>query len=291
MPILYGDVCVVLNAPQVLGVFATPTRLTSRRTDAHNPRTMPARIAHICVYPVKGLSAQPIPVTELSPGACLPNDRRFAIAHGASHFDPAAPAWHPKRQFLMLMQNERLAALETWFDAETGLLTIRRDGKQVARGNIETQIGRDLVNQFFAAYMGREALGAPKLVEAPGVNFTDSRQKYVSLINLASVADLERVIRKPVDWRRFRGNLMIEGLEPWAEFDLVGREVTIGPARLRIEERIGRCAATNVDPETAQRDMNVPKSLLTGYGHADCGVYATVLDGGTVRTGDVLELR
>lgn len=250
---------------------------------------MAARIAQLCIYPVKGLSPQPIPAAELSAGQCLPNDRRFAIAHGASRFDPAAPAWQPKRQFLMLMQNERLAALDTSFDPDTGVLTIRRDGKQVARGNIETQIGRDLINQFFAAYMGREALGAPKLVEAPGISFTDTRDNFVSLINLASLADMERVTRRPVDWRRFRGNMMIEGLEPWAEFDLVGREITVGPARLKVVERIGRCAATNVDPDTGARDLNIPKSLLTGYGHDECGVYATVVAGGTVRVGDPLQ--
>ncbi|HET8726653.1 MAG TPA: MOSC domain-containing protein [Alphaproteobacteria bacterium] len=249
---------------------------------------MSARIAQLCIYPVKGLSPQPIQAAELCPGACLPNDRRFAIAHGASRFDPAAPDWQPKRQFLMLMQNERLAALNTDFDPSTGVLTIRRDGKQVARGNIETQIGRDLVNQFFAAYMGREALGSPKLVEAPGVNFTDTRNKVVSIINLATLADLERVTRRPVDWRRFRGNVMVEGLAPWAEFELVGREIALGDARLKVVERIGRCAATNVDPDTGARDLNVPKSLLTGYGHADCGVYAEVVEGGAVRIGDPL---
>lgn len=250
---------------------------------------MAVSVAQLCVYPVKGLSPQPVDEAVLETGRCLPHDRRFAIAHGASRFDPAAPEWQPKRQFLMLMLNERLAALDTTFDPETGVLTIRRDGKKVARGNIETPIGRDLINQFFAAYMGREALGAPKLVEAPGINFTDSRAKVVSLINLASLTDLERVTRRPVDWRRLRGNVMLEGMAPWAEFDLVGREIALGAARLKVVERIGRCAATNVDPDTGARDMNIPKSLVTGYGHDDCGVYAEVVQGGTVRAGDRLE--
>lgn len=247
---------------------------------------MNAQIAAIHYYPVKGLSAQPLDSTVLTPGEGLPNDRRFAIAHGASRFDPSHPDWQPKRQFLMLMQNERLAALTTRFDPESTMLTVERDGKPVARGNLETQVGRDLINQFFAAYMGREALGAPKLVEAPGIMFSDTRENFVSLINRASVKDLERVVRRPIDPRRFRGNLLVEGLPAWGEFDLVGRELSIGDARLVVRERIGRCAATNVDPDSGARDLNIPKSLLTGYGHADCGIYAEVIEGGRISVAD-----
>src|SRR3546814_15297448 len=132
---LYGNDPGSLNSPLSAGPWRRPRcreskgRLTIPRRCPHNARTMAARIAQISICPVKGLSPQPVPATELSAGQCLPNDRRFAIAHGASHFDTAAPSWHPKRQFLMLMQNEPLAALDTRFDPESGMLTILPDGK------------------------------------------------------------------------------------------------------------------------------------------------------------------
>lgn len=239
-------------------------------------------------YPIKGLSCEALEEVALAPGATLPGDRQYAIAHGASRFDPADPQWHPKRQFLVLSANERLAALATRFEPATGQLTIERDGRRVAGGNLTTSIGRDLVSQFLAAYLGKEALGTPKVVAAPGISFTDKRAPLISLISRATVRDIERVVRKPVDVLRFRGNLLIDGAPPWAEFEWVGHILQIGAVRLRVVDRIDRCAATNVDPKTGARDRNIPRSLLEGFGHQDCGVYAEVLSAGTIRRGDTL---
>jgi uncharacterized protein YcbX len=128
------------------------------------------------------------------------------------------------------------------------------------------------------------------VLHAPeGYRFTDSRRGFVSLINLASVAAIEPLVGTPVDPLRFRGNLHLEGLEPWAEFDLVGRVVRAPSGlRLRITKRIERCAATNVDPATGFRDLDIPSALMRAYGHFDCGVYAEVLSGGTIPEGERL---
>jgi hypothetical protein len=92
---------------------------------------MTLAIANIYRHPVKGLTPERLARVELTPGEGLPYDRRFAIAHGATRFDPGAPEWMPKTNFLMLMKDERLAKLRTSFDDATGLLTIERDGKTV----------------------------------------------------------------------------------------------------------------------------------------------------------------
>jgi uncharacterized protein YcbX len=111
------------------------------------------------------------------------------------------------------------------------------------------------------------------------------------LINLASVRAIEAMLGRPVDPLRFRGNVMLEGLEPWAEFDLVGAELaTAAGLRLKVTKRIERCAATNVDPVTAERDMEIPKTLMQRLGHVDCGIYAEVAAGGELRPGDQLEV-
>ena len=249
---------------------------------------MPINLASIYRYPVKGLSPEPLEKVVLSSGEGLPQDRRFAIAHGSTRIDPSAPTWMPKSNFLMLARNERLARLKTRFDEATGTLTIQRDGKTVASGNLQEVAGRAIIEQFFAAYMGSEARGAPRLMEAPGHMFSDVAAKVVSIIGLDSVRDLERVVRAPVDPRRFRANVYIEGGRPWQEFDWVGRELRLGPVRLRGVKRIERCAATNVDPETGQRDLNIPLSLQQGFQHVCTGIYAEVLTGGTAAVGDPL---
>ena len=249
---------------------------------------MPINLASIYRYPVKGLTPEPLQKVVLSAGEGLPQDRRFALAHGSTRIDPTAPTWMPKSNFLMLARNERLARLRTRFDDTSGTLTIQRDGKTVASANIQEAAGRTVVEQFFAAYMGEEARGAPKLVEAPGHMFSDTAAKVASIIGLASIRDLERVVRAPVDPRRFRANFYVEGGRPWEEFDWVGKVIRIGPTRLRVTKKIDRCAATNVDPDSGQRDLNIPLSLQRGFQHIECGVYAEVLEGGPVAVGDSL---
>ena len=249
---------------------------------------MSINIAAIYRYPVKGLTPEPLDRVLLSPGQGLPQDRRFAIAHGSTRIDPTAPTWMPKTNFLMLARNERLARLRTQFDETTGVLTIQRDGKTVANANIIEAAGRTVIEQFFAAYMAEESRGAPKLVEAPGHMFSDTAAKVVSIIGLESVRDVERVVRAPVDARRFRANLYVEGGRAWQEFDWPGKEIRIGTTRLRVTKKIDRCAATNVDPETGQRDLNIPLALQRGFQHIEVGVYAEVLEGGTIALGDPL---
>jgi hypothetical protein len=112
-----------------------------------------------CAYPVKGLSPEPLPRVELGVGQTLPADRRYAIENGPSNFDPAAPVWMPKSYFLMLMRNERLAGLQTHFEDHTNLLTIRADGKVVARGDLETEPGRVAIEAFFATNFSMSAVG------------------------------------------------------------------------------------------------------------------------------------
>lgn len=249
---------------------------------------MAIHLERLCRYPVKGLSAEDLASVSLTAGQGLPEDRRFALAHGADRYERGRSGWQSKRHFLNLMRNERLATLQTAYDPAAGILTIRRNGKQVARGNITQQIGRDLIDQFFAAYMRDETIRSPRLVEAEGVMFSDKEEKYLSIINLASVRDIERVTRQPVDPIRFRGNLMIDGARPWQEFDWIGHDISVGPTKLAVVEAIGRCAATNVDPVTGNRDLNIPKSLMSGFGHSNCGVYARVISDGPIAPGDTL---
>ena len=219
---------------------------------------MDTAVAKIYRYPVKGLSAQILAEVVLTPGEGLPDDRRFAITHGASTYDSSEPEWRPKRDFLQLAKNERLAALETDYDSSTGSLTIRRNGRQVARGQITNPTGRLLINQFVAAYMKGEAPGTPCLVEAPGVMFSDTREKYVSILNAGSVADIERVVNAPVDPVRFRANLLLEG------FGALGRgKVDRPPDRNR-----RRGAGSGRADRPLRRDRGQPGHRDTRHQHS-----------------------
>ncbi len=251
---------------------------------------MSINLTQIFRYPVKGLSAQPLSAADLEAGRGVPEDRRFAIMHGASAFNPNDPAWHPKTSFVALARNDRLAALDTEYDAATTMLTVRRGGRQVARGQIGTQVGRGLVEQFLAAYLKGDVPGVPRLVEAPGIMFGDTPEPQISIINAASVRDLERVVKEPVNPLRFRPNLVIDGAPPWQEAHWIGRILSVGAARLEIVEVIDRCQAINIEPGSGSQSLNLLLALGRGYGHQQCGVYARVLSGGTITAGDPVSL-
>src|SRR4029450_10051308 len=142
-------------------------------------------------YPVKGLSPQALERTRLFVGQTVPADRLYAIENGPSGFDPEAPAYLPKQRFLMLMRNDRRASLRTDFDEESHTLTIQWEGREAARGDLRTREGRLAVEAFFRRFMPKELHGPPKVLFGKGGHsFSDVARKVVSIINLASVAEV-----------------------------------------------------------------------------------------------------
>lgn len=245
-----------------------------------------AEVASLHRYPVKGLSAEGLYRIDLAAGEGLPFDRAYALALGTTRFDPARPEFLAKTHFLMLMRDEKLAALATRFDPATTTLEVARNGRTVARGRLDQPAGRAIVEQFFAAYAGAAARGTPKIVQAPGHSFTDVPEKRLTLINLASVADLARVVGRPIDPLRFRANVAVAGLAPWVEKGWTDRRLSIGGVPFRVTGQIDRCAAINVEPGTGARDMNLPKTLVSAFGDVNFGVYLEVAADGPIAVGD-----
>jgi uncharacterized protein len=256
---------------------------------------MATTVTAIYRYPVKGLSAERMDRVALTPGQCLPCDRRFAIALGSSLFDPQHPEWLPKTHFIMLMRDEKLAQLQTRFDPESGVLVIAEKGRTLLREQMTALEGSRLVAEFFAKFLGGAPNGPLRVVVAPGHAFADARRKpnattdqYVSLINRASIAALEAAMGVTVDPIRFRANVYFDGLSAWSEHDWVDSEITVGAARLRVISPIARCAATQVNPTTAKRDLDIVAALGRAFGHINMGVYGEVVAGGEIAVGDTL---
>jgi hypothetical protein len=245
-------------------------------------------------YPVKGLSAERLPVLQLTRDHGLQWDREFALALGSTVFDSNHPEPLDKGFFLMLRNNETLASLETHFEPASGTLTVLRSGEPILSADILSDVGREIVEVFFADYIGAAAKGRPKLVRAGGHKFTDASvmspvmMKAVSVVNLASVRALEKAVGATVNPLRFRANIYLDGLNPWQELEWAGHEIRIGSLAFRGLERTPRCGAVNVNPRTAQRDLNLPKALMNHFGHTDLGVYVETLVDGELRLGDML---
>ncbi len=249
-----------------------------------------ATITNLYRYPVKGLSAEPLESVTLCSDETFPFDRAYAIENGPSKFDLQAPKHLPKIAFLMLMRNKSLAALKTNFDDKSKTLTIRQDGEVVAEGNLETEAGRQAIETFFEAYSAPDLRGKPRILSVPGHAFTDVATKCVSLINLATLSEIEKHVDVPVHPLRFRANIYVNGLRPFEEFEWVGHHLKAGSVEFEAFARIARCEATNVNPDTATRDLAIPRTLLGAYGHPDCGIYLRVTAEGTLRTGDTMRV-
>lgn len=239
-------------------------------------------------YPVKGLSPERLSSVSVHTGNGFPLDRKFALLRTGTAFDPAVPVWLAKANFLMLMVHEQLATLQTRYDDAKNTLYIHTPDNKEHTFTLGDASGRTDLEMFFQNLMPAQLPHAPRLLEAPGHMFTDKAAKYVSLINLASVRELERRWGESLDPLRFRANVYIDGAEPFSELEWVGQRIKLGDVVMKVMQRNGRCAATNVNPGIGVRDRNVPGKLREAFGHKDLGVYLVVAQHGELDEGDLV---
>ncbi|ANZ43499.1 hypothetical protein BBK82_42810 [Lentzea guizhouensis] len=243
------------------------------------------------VHPVKGLTAQPLDQVELRPGQGVPHDRTLAFARPDGRYRPGTRTGLPKQEFFALVSDHRLSGLDTHFDVETEVLTARVAGHEVLKADLGTEEGAATATRFFARVLDLPAGVVPVLAREPGRRFTDANvagdgpMNWVSLVNLASVRDLESRTGTTVDPRRFRANVFVEGLPAWSEVDLMDAEFDLGGVRVRAVHRTKRCAATEVGPGAGRRDLPVVTMLQRTCGHQFMGIYVEVLTAGVLRKG------
>jgi len=245
-----------------------------------------AHILSLYRYPVKGFSPEPIARAEIPAGGAIPFDRAFAVENGPSGFNPAAPVYFQKSRFLMLMKNERMAEFQTRFDDASGVFKIARKGATEVEGSLLTAEGRGRIEAWLAENFSAELRGAPKILSAPGHTFSDMPAKVVHLVNLASARALSEELGRPVDPLRFRPNIVIDSPPAYGELDWKGREIRLKGITFTCEHRTSRCAATNVDPNTGLRDMEIPRMLEALHGHNDFGIYLVAKTDGAIAVGD-----
>ncbi len=253
--------------------------------------TLGPTVRGIYRYPIKGLSPQALPGVVMEEGKPFPFDRVFALARPGVPIDAERPRWAKKGLFLMLMLDEALARVQTHVDADTLQLTVHRPPTGAAprellvRADLGTGAGQRAVEEFFFRQVPALA-AAPKLVWSRDGHFMDKPDNVVSCINLATLRSLDEQWGVKLDPLRFRANFYIDGAAPWSEFEWIGGDVLLGDVVFRVDRRNGRCGATNVDPITGLRDMDIPGKLRSSFGHKDLGIYLVARTGGKVVVGD-----
>ncbi len=244
------------------------------------------RLTHIFRHPIKAHGREALDHVSLSEGRCLPFDRHWAVAHEAATL---MPGWNACMNFTRGAKTPTLQAIDAQFDEAAGQITLTHPLCPPLTFAPETPQGQADFLNWVAPLMAGGRAQPVKLVSA-GRGMTDTDFESISILNMASNRALGQRLGLDLGLDRWRANLWLDGLAPWEEFELVGKDLQIGEARLKVIEPIGRCRATMVDCATGRIDVNTLDALEDGYGHTNFGVYAVVTQSGTVRAGDVAQV-
>ena len=241
------------------------------------------RLAQIVRHPIKSVGFEELASASLTKGRALPFDREWAVIHEAAKFAELA-SWQPKMNFLRGVAGPELMAIRATLDEaqETITLTHPRAGTIKLSPEHDSQQLIDWLRPLWPSDRP-----APSSVgRVPGQAMSDTPSPFVALLNHSSNRALGQHLGQSLSIHRWRGNLWLEGLAPWEEFDLVGKRLRVGDAELEVQERITRCKATTVNPETGRPDADTLGALEQHYGHQDFGIYAMVAKSGKIAQGD-----
>ncbi|MCI5109985.1 MAG: MOSC domain-containing protein [Marivita sp.] len=242
---------------------------------------MTATVTEIWRHPIKSHGREALDSVTVAAGGTVPFDRVWAVAHERSKADGSE--WVSCGHFCRVAKLPSLMAITARFDEAQSRITLSHpdlpdltfdpDGDSMA------------FLDWAQTLVLEDALRPARLIKARAQAFTDSDFPSVTLCNHASHRAVEQRVGQPLSHLRWRGNIWIDGLAPWEEFDWEGREVRIGEAVLRVRERTDRCKSTHSNPATGKRDVDV-LSALDSWGHQDFSVRAEVIQGGAIKTGD-----
>ena len=225
-------------------------------------------VKYIIRYPIKGLNGEFMNTANLHPGSTISGDRKYAFAKFENDICEKSLIYMKKTNFLALVKEEKLSLLKPQINLKTQFLRLIYKDKDIFNGFLNNK--NDIKNDNKHS-------------------FSDIPDKALSFINLNSVNDFEVKIKKEVNYTRFRGNLILSGINAWEEFNWLGKIISIGDVKFEIFRKTKRCAATNVNPKTGLRDLNIPNQLQKIYGHYDLGVYGRVLNKGTIKINDEIK--
>jgi len=246
-------------------------------------------LAGIARYPVKGLPGESLDQVRLARGRGVPGDRRFAFGIDASKDDGT---WYSSRNYLINSRKDNLLKFahqggpDGWTLTSPEGQSLRFDaGDAQSLARLNAQLGpfmRCVENE------GKTPVLIDRNPDEGPKGHWDFPDTELLVINLATLRALEQLWQIAIDPRRFRANLLIDGLPAWAEFGLYGAEYAMGGAAVTFLRPARRCAALSVNPTTGDRDVALQNDLVRDYGHGFMGVYARVTQTGGVGVGDRL---
>ncbi|MDC3063923.1 MOSC domain-containing protein [Alphaproteobacteria bacterium] len=253
-------------------------------------------VKYIVRYPIKGLNGEFVNSANLSPGSTISGDRKYAFAKSENDICEKSLIYMKKTNFLALVKEEKLSLLQPQINFKNEFLRLIYKDKEIFNGFLNNNNDIKKLNLCLAKFLNINIKKKPRLVKDKSDvkddnkhSFSDIPDKALSFINLNSINDFEVKIKQEVNYNRFRGNVIFSGIKAWEEFNWLGKIITIGGVKFEIFRKTKRCAATNVNPNTGLRDLNIPNQLQKIYGHYDLGVYGKVLNKGIIKINDEIK--
>ncbi len=243
-----------------------------------------ATVTSLWRHPIKSHGRENVAATTLIAGQTMPGDRVWAVAHEASKADGSE--WVPCANFNRVSKVPQLMAMTAKLD-DAGVVNLTHP----KLGEISFDPDGDIAEflEWVHPIMPQDRAQSKRIVKVPNRGMTDSDFPSVTLCSIASHRAVERALGMDISVHRWRGNIWLDGLAAWEEFEWMGKDVRVGDAILRPLERTDRCPATNTNPETGVRDADVV-SALDSFGHRDFSVRAQVIQGGLIELGSKAEL-
>ena len=261
---------------------------------------MSAIISSINYCPVKSVSFQTIEKCEIKKDIGIINDRIFAFAKDldaeqAKLFEKSPEERKGKWNKVLTLKNS--PALNKYnFIFKDKKLTLTLKDKEILSININQSSEREALSNKISELESslKQPLTLMKNDDFPffdtsiskKVNFVNS----VSLLNIQSINDFEKKVNKKIETSIFRGNICIDGIDPWKEREWIGKTIKINNVSFKVEKNIPRCVAINLKPQTDDNSFDLLQSLKKTYNHFDMGIYLTALDDGEINIKDKINI-
>ena len=237
-------------------------------------------------HPIKSHGRQSIDRIALTAGQTMPWDRTWAVTHEATQPSAKGGDWAQCHNFMIGTRTPSLAGLWADLDEEDRRVTLRHHALGELSFHPDDDADQSRFLDWIAPICPANRSRPTGIVSAGARGMTDSAFPSVSIMTTASHQAVAAPLGGMLEPERWRGNIWLDGTAPWEEFDWIGREVRIGDTLLRVEEPIKRCAHTTANPQTGARDTDTLGTLERNFGHQDFGVYARVIQSGTICIGD-----
>jgi len=261
---------------------------------------MSATISSINYCPVKSVSFQTIENCEIKKNIGIVSDRIFAFAKDldqeqAKLFEKSPDDRKGKWNKVLTLKNSPVLNKYNFIYKDEKLTLTLKDKEVLTIDINQSKERKALTNKISELESSlKQPITLMKNHEFPFFDTSISNKvdfvNSVSLINIQSINDFRKKIDRNVESSIFRGNICIDGIEPWKEREWIGKIIKINNASFKVEKNIPRCVAINLKPQTDDNSFNLLQSLKKTYNHFEMGIYLTALDDGEINTGDKINI-